>query len=328
MRIHHFFSLCLSLLLLAGCTETQLASHVVKNLPHGGSQSQGTFKVGKPYQINGKWYTPKETYSHTETGIASWYGSQFHGKRTANGEIFDMNELTAAHRTLQLPSLVRVTNLENGRSLIVRVNDRGPFKRGRIIDLSKRSAELLGFKNQGTARVKLQVMTQESLKIAEAAKRGEDTRGTEVAANENRLLTKQPTTRTASAAPREPITQAPQPTYQQAAARPPVESEPLNSPVEGHIKNGNFLPDEVVKQVPVAPTNMYVQAGSFGEQANAIRLAQTLQNYGNAQVYPADINGTRFYRVRIGPMPSVNNADRVLETLANAGHSQAIIVVE
>src|SRR5262245_60445932 len=120
----------LCLLMLCACAETQFAAHVAKNVPEGAQarqkQQQGNFKVGNPYKVDGQWNTPKETYKFTETGIASWYGPGFHGKRTANGEKFDSNELTAAHRTLQLPSLVRVTNLENGRSFVVRVNDRGP----------------------------------------------------------------------------------------------------------------------------------------------------------------------------------------------------------
>lgn len=132
---------------VAGCTETKLASHALKEIQQyqqpPDKTASGTYKVGKPYQINGVWYYPSEDYGYDETGVGSWYGPDFHGKPTANGEIFDQNGLTAAHRTLPMPSLVRVTNLENGRSIMVRVNDRGPFAHGRIIDLSRRSAQLL-----------------------------------------------------------------------------------------------------------------------------------------------------------------------------------------
>lgn len=317
MRLNIFVSI-LCVLFLAGCTETQLAAHVAKQLPGTKkSQSKGDFKVGNPYKINGVWYTPKETYNLTETGIASWYGPNFHGKPTANGETFDMYELTAAHRTLQIPSLVRVTNLENGRSLIVRVNDRGPFKRGRIIDLSKRSAELLGFKQKGTAKVRLQVLTQESLHIAEVAKRGMDTRGFEVAMNEGRPLPGQTPARQPAA-------------YQQASAMPaPVERETLpGSSIPGHMKDGHFLPDPVVSQMPVTPTSIYVQAGSFGNQDNALRLAQSLRGHGHTQVFPAVVNGQQFYRVRLGPVGTVDQADRLLASLAHAGHNEAIIIVE
>lgn len=116
-------------------------------------QSAGTYKLGKPYQIGGHWYYPSDDMDYEETGIASWYGPTFHGKSTANGERFDENAVTAAHRTLPMPSFVEVTNLENGRKLRVKVNDRGPFAKDRIIDLSRRSAQLLGIERRGTARV-------------------------------------------------------------------------------------------------------------------------------------------------------------------------------
>jgi rare lipoprotein A len=113
------------------------------------------FKVGSPYRINGSWYYPEAVSSYAATGIASWYGSSYHGRLTANGERYDMYALTAAHPTLQLPSMVRVTNLENGRSLVLRVNDRGPFVKRRLIDLSWAAARELGFERQGLARVQV-----------------------------------------------------------------------------------------------------------------------------------------------------------------------------
>lgn len=123
-------------------------------LPRG--DQGGVRKIGKPYQIAGVWYYPKEDPNYDETGKASWYGPNFHGKKTANGEIYNMNALTAAHRTLPMPTYVKVTNLENGRTLVLRVNDRGPFAKGRIIDISRRGAQLLGFERQGTTRVRVQ----------------------------------------------------------------------------------------------------------------------------------------------------------------------------
>jgi rare lipoprotein A len=115
-------------------------------------------KLGKPYKIAGRWYHPKHDPSYDERGIASWYGPNFHGKLTANGEIFDMNRLTAAHTTLPLPSLVRVTNLENGRQTVLRVNDRGPFAGNRIIDLSRAAAEELGTLHAGLGKVRVQYL--------------------------------------------------------------------------------------------------------------------------------------------------------------------------
>ncbi len=134
-------------------------------IPKGGGRSQ----VGKPYKIAGKWYTPKIDPNYDRTGVASWYGPNFHGRQTANGEIFDQYAISAAHPTLPLPSYVRVTNLENNRSIIVRVNDRGPFASGRIIDLSKRVADILGVINKGTARVRVKY-------VGKAPLEGDDTR--------------------------------------------------------------------------------------------------------------------------------------------------------
>lgn len=118
-------------------------------------KGEGYYKVGKPYTIAGKRYVPQENPHYSEEGIASWYGRDFHGRLTANGEIFDMNSLSAAHKTLPMPSYVRVTNLNNERSVIVRVNNRGPFVDNRLIDLSYHTAELLGFNTKGLARVRV-----------------------------------------------------------------------------------------------------------------------------------------------------------------------------
>lgn len=123
-----------------------------RSVPKGG----GRYVVGKPYKIAGKWYKPRLDKGYDKVGRASWYGRTFHGRQTANGEIFDMNALSAAHTTMPLPSYARVTNVKNGRSVIVRVNDRGPFHGNREIDLSKRVAEVLDFKKNGTAKVRVQ----------------------------------------------------------------------------------------------------------------------------------------------------------------------------
>lgn len=130
----------------------------------------GHSKTGNPYKVSGKWYYPKEDPTYEEVGIASWYGKQFHGKKTANGEIFNMNALTAAHKTLPLPTNVKVTNLNNGRSIIVRVNDRGPFVGKRVIDLSRRAAQILAFTNEGTTKVRIQVVDQYG-KVAKSSKK-------------------------------------------------------------------------------------------------------------------------------------------------------------
>lgn len=154
-------------LLLANCASGQLASRVDPKygvsssprvvafgepVPKGG----GTYRVGKPYTVAGRVYVPEEDTHYREEGMASWYGDDFHGRLTANGEVFDMASLTAAHPTLPMPSYARVTNLSNGKSLIVRVNDRGPYHGNRLIDVSNKAAELLDFKGNGVARVRVE----------------------------------------------------------------------------------------------------------------------------------------------------------------------------
>lgn len=136
--------------------------------PHHVAKPRGAYKVGAPYVVDGVLYTPRVDYAYDDVGIASWYGQPFHHRLTANGERFDQNELTAAHQTLPLPSVVRVTNLENGRSLVLRVNDRGPFVGSRILDVSKRAAKLLRFHNKGVTRVRVQILEKESRQAAES----------------------------------------------------------------------------------------------------------------------------------------------------------------
>ena len=120
----------------------------------------GHRKTGKPYQIAGQWYYPLQSAAgYDQTGVASWYGRDFHGKKTANGETYNMHAMSAAHKTLPLPTMVRVTNLDNGRSVVVRVNDRGPFVKSRIIDLSYAAARALGYDRKGTARVRVQALS-------------------------------------------------------------------------------------------------------------------------------------------------------------------------
>lgn len=125
-----------------------------KNVKKGG----GTYKIGKPYMVNGRWYHPKEEPGYDKVGLASWYGPNFHGRHTANGEVYDQYHLSAAHPTFPLPSYARVTNVENGTSVVVRVNDRGPFAHGRIIDVSSKAADMLKIKNAGVAKVRVEYM--------------------------------------------------------------------------------------------------------------------------------------------------------------------------
>jgi rare lipoprotein A len=151
---------------LSGCGATSLVGEHRPLTPHP------TYKVGAPYTVKGITYRPRVDYAYDQTGTASWYGEQFQGRYTANGEVFDLNELSAAHTTLPLPSIVEVVNLQNNRALRIRVNDRGPFANGRIIDLSRRAAQLLGFERQGTTQVRVTVLKEPSITAAAAAQHG------------------------------------------------------------------------------------------------------------------------------------------------------------
>ena len=163
-RITLLSGLAVLAVVLYACTETHSPRDAVNSVPSGGA-----YKIGTPYQVAGVWYYPAVDPAYDETGIASWYGAEFHGKPTANGAVYDMNQLTAAHRTLPMPSRVRVTNLENGRTLELTINDRGPFAKGRIIDVSRRGAELLGFLDKGTVRVRVQALSGTRPAVAQTA---------------------------------------------------------------------------------------------------------------------------------------------------------------
>lgn len=149
-------------LLLAACTNgyTAADAEFIKAYQEA---SGGKYKVGKPYEIKGITYAPQHEPNYDKMGVASWYGPGFHGKKTANGERFNTHELTAAHPTLPIPSIVEVTNLDNGRAVKVRINDRGPFASDRIIDLSKAAAENLDIVRAGTANVRVKLLPEETL---------------------------------------------------------------------------------------------------------------------------------------------------------------------
>lgn len=341
-------------ILLSACSEARYAAHVVKQIPMPGetSPSQGTFKVGNAYEIQGRRYKPFETYNHTETGIASWYGPKFHGKLTANGEIFDQNELTAAHRTIQMPSIIRVTNLENGRTLILRVNDRGPFAHDRILDVSKRAATLLGFKNKGTAKIRLEVIGDASKEVASRAKQGFSTKGYEVAYAQNQKLPPVPR----STPPREGVQLASSNITTTPLSRPePVTQVSLSAPNTAVTPQGNIIsqPVPLKKPLPVqaealsmptppqsayasnAPTppalgagNFFVQAGSFSVEQNALNFSTKMASYGPSKVYLTRVDNRPYYRVRLGPYNDRGEASRVIDVLRQGGNNGAVIVVD
>ncbi len=275
-------------LFVAGCAESQFAAQGTKDLTRPGRTSPA-YKVGNPYQIGGRWYYPRENFDHVEEGIASWYGSDFHGRSTANGERYDMNALTAAHPTLPLPSIVRVTNLENGRSLKLRVNDRGPFVEGRVIDVSRRAAQELGFKNQGIARVRVEIVADESREIAA------------------RL--------TGGGPPSTPVT----------GGIVPVSYRPSNvvtsapAPALSAARSGEVGPSS-------SGSGLYVQAGAFTYRRNAEQVREHLSRLGPARVSSVERDGRELHRVRIGPMVSRREADALLAVVVAAGYPGSRVV--
>jgi rare lipoprotein A len=309
MRSRHLFTL-LCLLALAACGQRQ---------PSG--PTAAIYKVGEPYQIDGTWYYPHEDYSYDQTGIASWYGQDFHGQRTANGEIFNKDELTAAHKTLPLPTLARVTNLENGKSIVVRINDRGPFSGSRLIDLSQRGAHLLGFEQQGTAKVRVQVLADESKAIADAMRHY----GTEP--------TRAAPTYVASSGPMPVVNAAPLTPVSAVALDSPspesAELQPVKTTPAVHQALLKTQPVQEVEQLPVTGANqIYVQAGAFSRVENANALKQKLARYGKASVTQAVVNGQKFYRVRVGPIADVQHADAVIGKINQTGAAKSRIVIE
>lgn len=315
------------LLFLGGCAETEFLVSSAKRISGSTEATQksdptpGRYKIGDPYKINGAWYYPKVEYGYHETGIASWYGPQFDGRKTANGEIFDMNAISAAHRTLPLPSVVRVTNLDNGRSLKVRVNDRGPFSRGRIIDMSRRSAQLLGFARAGTASVKVEILPRESRQLA--ASYGQFVKITK--------SSKPPPV----AAPRVAVTStslAPPPGT--AAVAPPtndhkvvaVETVPVR---DVRRPTGEPAMDETIKLLPVGDKpRLFVQVGAFSQYDNANKMRARLSLIGPANIFQVRTRERPFFRVRLGPLTDVAQADTILETVIDAGMKDARIVVD
>jgi len=327
-RVLGLSGLILATLGLGGCAETQLVANGSKYATED-QNNVPPYKLGKAYQIDGAWYYPKVDYDYNETGIASWYGPDFHGKATANGEQFDQNALTAAHKTLPMPTIVRVTNLENGRSIEVRINDRGPFVNDRIIDLTRRGAQLLGFEAAGTARVRVQVMKEDSILLAnkvggaQLAYAGEPEPGgtapKPVAAPAGQVVT-QPLPAGQSAPP----PPAADPTQPQPSASMVGLPKPSAAAAAASIPTLNGA----VSYQPVKPTNIFIQAGAFLQQGNAMKLSQKLGSLGQARITQVQLGQQIFYRVRLGPIPRVEDADALLQKVIGSGQPDARIVVE
>ncbi len=270
----------------------------------------GVYKVGQPYQIDNVWYYPREQPDYDETGVASWYGPTFYGKHTANGEMYDGNQLTAAHKTLPMPVNVRVTNLDNGKSLIVRVNDRGPYARGRIIDLSKRAAELLDVVQTGTARVRVTYLGRADINGAPPP------------------ITPPAIASALPAAPSGKVDTAALGIVPGATvAPPPAKSAQMPTAAIPSQMFADDQPTGKVTRVPVpVVTHLYVQLGAFSKLENAKALLNRVG--GDLRISTLQRGGQTLYRVRSGPLSSVADADAALSRITGGGANDAHIVVD
>ncbi|QGZ95129.1 Rare lipoprotein A precursor [Terricaulis silvestris] len=257
-------------------------------------------RVGPPYQANGQWYVPTPEPGYAQTGTASWYGSQFHGQRTASGEVFDQQALTAAHPTLPIPSLVQVTNLENGREVIVRVNDRGPFVGERVIDLSRGAAQALDFEGAGHARVHVRYLGP--------APRRVNADGSQ-----------------APASPPSPPSAVPAQADQEEGPRsllPPSSGTDLaGAPVD----NPPYAAPQPAYSAPVSG-GYFVQVGAFSDLSNAHRVRDTIGAAGPVVVdVRQTASGAELFRVRVGPYVSREEADAARRTLSSMGYGETIV---
>jgi len=319
---------CLILVLLAALT-------ACGSRHHGPAVAQrGFYKVGNPYTIDGVTYVPMEEFRHTETGVASWYGPGFHGKYTANGEVYDQSDHTAAHRTLQMPCVLRVTNLDNGQSTIVRVNDRGPYARSRILDVSRAAAQELGMIGRGTARIRIDQLEAESLAMKQIALNGGGPDEQRAALNQYIAGNRPP-----------PVVAAPQPAPPPAPA--PVASPPPTPPVTVYPSPPPSLPSEPppppprqgspsVASIAAAATGGYVQPGSgfydqtgaFSSMGNAEKQRGLITSYGSTEISPASSGGREVYRVRLGPYSTQEAAGIVADRLKRSGYGDARVVAD
>ena len=255
----------------------------VANIPDAVAKNETRSERGnKPYQVYGKTYAPlADAHGYRERGVASWYGKKFHGKLTSSGESYDMYAMTAAHRTLPLPSYARVRNLENGRAVIVRVNDRGPFLQNRLIDLSYAAAAKLAIVGTGTGLVEVEAVMPGDEAPVQTARQTGQTRGLEVI----------------------PAVEA--------APLPPLPAAPPGA--------------------TTSPPKLFLQVGAFREWDNAMGLHTRLERAAFRPITIQSVlteNKTRIYRVRIGPIASVAEGDRLAEGLARYGVADAQIVIE
>ncbi|UFN50696.1 SPOR domain-containing protein [Roseomonas sp. OT10] len=293
----------MGLVLLAGC-----------GAPPPPATPEPVYLLGQPYSLGGVWSYPREDFGLVETGLGTVIAEAAAGRRTANGEVYDPAALTAAHRTLQLPAILRVTNLENGRILLLRANDRGPADPGRVLAVSRRAAELLGMSPGRPAQLRVAVEGEPSRALAVGLPR---------APGEAPALAV--ATAATVAVQREDL--APPPGAQQAAVRregraPAAAASPAR-------ETGAELPPlrlpETLLSGPAMPGRLVVQLGSFTGADGARRQAARIPG---ARAEAVGSGRRAEWRVRLGPFPDVAAADRALEQVLRSGVSEARILVD
>jgi len=288
------------LILIQGCTSSvEVAANLGKKylIPKEEKKiiQKPIYKIGKKYNVGGKYYYPKKDLYYNKTGIASWYGPKFHGKLTANGEIYNQYALTAAHKTLPLPSAVKVTNLKNNKSIVLRINDRGPFVNDRIIDLSSKAADILDLKREGTGLVRVQILREKSLYLEKLAKQG---------------------------------------SFPEINDLKETELPNIKIPRKVAVKIKDSKNQKIVKKINYNLKNLnkeykiYIKLASFSSKKNAEIMKKKVSYIDKVKIYKIYKMNKTLYQVKAGPFLSVEKVDQLHSLLLQKGMQGAKIIIE
>ncbi len=306
-KLFHFFIksknifFVIFLFLMQGCTSSiEVAANLGKKylIPKEEQKKiqRPIYKIGKKYNVGGKFYYPKKDLYYNKTGIASWYGPKFHGKLTANGEIYNQYALTAAHKTLPLPSAVKVTNLKNNKSIVLRINDRGPFVNDRIIDLSSKAADILDLKREGTGLVRVQILKEKSLYLEKLAKQG---------------------------------------TFPEIADLKETSLPNITVPNKVAVKIKDFKNQKIItKKINYNFKNLnkeykiYIKLASFSSSKNAEIMKKKVDYIDKVKIYKIYKMNKILYQVKAGPFSSVEKVDQLHSLLLQKGMQGAKIIIE
>ena len=306
-KLFHFFIkskniiFFIFLFLIQGCTSSiEVAANLGKKylIPKEEKKyiQKPIYKIGKKYNVAGKYYYPKKDLYYNKTGIASWYGPKFHGKLTANGEIYNQYALTAAHKTLPLPSAVKVTNLKNNKSIVLRINDRGPFVNDRIIDLSSKAADILDLKREGTGLVRVQILKDKSLYLEKLAKRGNFPEIADLKEAELPNITI--------------------PNKVEVKIKDTKNQQTVSKKINYNLKNLN-------KEYKI-----YIKLASFSSNKNAEIMKKKLSYIDKVKIYKIFKVNKILFQVKAGPFSNVEKVDKLYSLLLKKGMQGAKIIIE